>query len=335
MRLQGRLFSFFLFAFMFPAGGFGNPFSPPEAQSKTAEISGEEEEAGNTAGKAGEHSSALSRRYRFGRPLYLQKTVELQREIRERLASFIRKTKNKESSFGFLLIFLLSSLYGILHAVGPGHRKGVLISYFLSRQAKLSRGLLAGPILGFMHGLTVIAGVFSVYFLFRVSLMRSVQNMTNVLAIFSYGAVLVLGVVLLVLHIVRYRKTGRGCSCGAAHRSEQEELTEENFYRVILFSSLVPCPGAAMILIFALSFGAPLLGIWAVGGLSAGMALTLSLICVLTIIFKEKLVRFSEKREKWGLLLHEGIEISGYVFLILISLFMLIPALFSAGASGF
>src|SRR3546814_6975127 len=38
-------------------------------------------------------------------------------------------------------IVLLSFLYGVFHAVGPGHGKAVLGSYFLTRRAQVLHGL--------------------------------------------------------------------------------------------------------------------------------------------------------------------------------------------------
>ena len=48
-------------------------------------------------------------------------------------------------------------LYGVLHTLGPGHGKVVVVSYFVSRDARLWRGVLMGVQIAVTHVLSAVA----------------------------------------------------------------------------------------------------------------------------------------------------------------------------------
>jgi len=61
------------------------------------------------------------------------------------------------------------------------------------------------------------------------------------------------------------------------HVHPEEPGTDgRKLYAIAMLASLVPCPGATMVLLFALYLGLPLLGILGVLAMSLGMALVIS-----------------------------------------------------------
>lgn len=54
----------------------------------------------------------------------------------------MRAIKQGESALPLLVGLLLAFGYGVVHALGPGHGKLVVATYFLSHDAQIGRGLV-------------------------------------------------------------------------------------------------------------------------------------------------------------------------------------------------
>src|SRR3546814_20295044 len=67
--------------------------------------------------------------------------VSLQSALNARLRAALAAARDGTSWRPAFAIVLLSFLYGVFHAVGPGHGKAVLGSYFLTRPAPVLPGL--------------------------------------------------------------------------------------------------------------------------------------------------------------------------------------------------
>ena len=53
-------------------------------------------------------------------------------------------------------LVVLSFLYGVFHAAGPGHGKVVISTYILTQESQLRRGLLLSLVSSLCQGLTAI-----------------------------------------------------------------------------------------------------------------------------------------------------------------------------------
>src|SRR3546814_7369300 len=67
--------------------------------------------------------------------------VSLQSALNAKLRAALAAARDGTSWRPAFAIVLLSFLYGVFHAVGPGHGKAVLGSYFLTRRAQVLHGL--------------------------------------------------------------------------------------------------------------------------------------------------------------------------------------------------
>ncbi|HMF26367.1 MAG TPA: hypothetical protein VKG24_30205 [Pseudolabrys sp.] len=81
----------------------------------------------------------------------------------------------KALSGGMELLTLLSAisiaaLFGLVHAVMPGHGKTVLVSYFLGRPAKITTGFAASVILVLAHVGSAVVLVLSGFILISAQL---------------------------------------------------------------------------------------------------------------------------------------------------------------------
>ncbi|MCR9220736.1 MAG: high frequency lysogenization protein HflD [Alphaproteobacteria bacterium] len=200
-----------------------------------------------------------------------------------------------------LALIGLSFLYGVFHAVGPGHGKAVVSTYFLARAASIRRGLALGALIAAIQAVSAIAIVGGVGLLLSGSRTAILGAMPLVEAV-SYALVLLLG-----LAMTWAALTGRECAhdhgagCGHDHghphahgrASHAGEGRRWEFLAAAVVSGLRPCTGALIVLFFALGTGIFAIGVASAFAMAAGVALTVSAIGVAAILARRGLVRLS------------------------------------------
>jgi ABC-type nickel/cobalt efflux system permease component RcnA len=85
--------------------------------------------------------------------------LTFQREANRLIATHMRAIRDGESSLPLVIGAGLAFLYGVVHALGPGHGKLVVVSYFLSREAQIGRGLLMGLQIAVFHVISAMVVV--------------------------------------------------------------------------------------------------------------------------------------------------------------------------------
>lgn len=152
-----------------------------------------------------------------------------------------------------------SMLYGSLHALGPGHRKAVLAGYLLGHRISPVRGAATGLLMALVHGGTAVVLVGVLYLTAVRSLLMSVHRVETALIPVTYGVIILLGG-WMILEGIRFRKEFRKSSPGLWG---------------IVSASMVPCPAATAMLLFALTAGSLMPGLMAVFCMSLGMGVVL------------------------------------------------------------
>lgn len=212
--------------------------------------------------------------------------AEASRAMNRQLQSF----RDQGSVAAAAWLCLIGFAYGVLHAVGPGHGKVVVSSYFVARRARISRGLMlaAGAALTQALSAILLVGIP----VLALGMSRSaVMGQTRTLELLSYGLMTVLGLVMLV----RGRRNGDCCGHGQAdqparrcehdhgHGHEHEPAHEPSprsdrkvFGLLALAVGCRPCSGAVILLLFALANDMALVGILAVLAMALGVAITTS-----------------------------------------------------------
>ena len=253
---------------------------------------------------------------------FLKTIASAQRTFREKLGEIMGRVKSDRSPLTLISILGLSLLYGLIHALGPGHRKTVIFSYFLSKDATPSQGFLAGFSLAFLHAASAVGIILVSYIIIKSALLSSFEQVNYYLEGFSYGALALIGLVMLGITLIQlFRK--KELSKGSGDRQKNRSLPA-----IILAAGLVPCPGAATILLFSISLGIIPVGIFAVFAMSLGMAVIISGVAIVTIFGKKQLLVLLEGKDRISTFVHEGLEIVGNLLIFLFGLFMSIPFLF-------
>jgi nickel/cobalt exporter len=126
--------------------------------------------------------------------------VEGQRELTQAMTGAVRRLKTGDFATSTAVLAAISFLYGVLHAVGPGHGKFVISSYALANERTVRRGI----VLSFMAALVQAVSAVLV-----VGLLASVLQATSLeirateawLESASWGLIALLGAWLLYAQV--------------------------------------------------------------------------------------------------------------------------------------
>lgn len=104
----------------------------------------------------------------------------------------------------------LSFLYGILHAVGPGHGKAVISSYMVANETTLKRGVFLSFASSMLQALTAVF-IIGLTFLVLRGTTVSMDDATHVMEVASFALIVAFGLSLL------WRKVPRLFAASAPH----------------------------------------------------------------------------------------------------------------------
>ncbi len=243
----------------------------------------------------------------------------LQRDLHRQLAAAMQAVRAEGAAAAWTLV-VLSFLYGVFHAAGPGHGKVVISTYILTQESQLRRGLLLSLVSSLCQGLTAILVVAATVGLLGLTL-RQAQGAATGLETLSYGLVALLGLVLVVSRarrLLRRRRVptprGRGdpprpafghhnthdgacSSCDHAHGPSLRDLDAPLSWRglagMVASIGLRPCSGAVLVLLVAYSLDLRWAGIAAVLAMSLGTAITVSLLAILSVYARKGALRLA------------------------------------------
>jgi ABC-type nickel/cobalt efflux system permease component RcnA len=240
--------------------------------------------------------------------------VETQLRFREILGNSLTALQKGANPELFFTIMGFSFLYGLLHAAGPGHRKTVIFSLFLSRKAKWNEPLIASFVAAGVHGGTAVLLILLFQLFYSSVQSILVKDISAYMEGISYGLLALLALWFFIIS-------------GNHHHHHGKHKKETNIYAALALSSLFPCPGVIMIMTFSAALGIIKTGILAVIVLSIGMGVTISIVAYLAFFGRESLFHFMKDREKQIGKLTGILERGSYLFLFLFSLWMAWPFL--------
>jgi ABC-type nickel/cobalt efflux system permease component RcnA len=241
--------------------------------------------------------------------------IKLQFEFRDKIASFLSDEKDREGGRFPVYFLLLSFVYGILHAAGPGHRKTVVFSLFLSRKASWSEAAGAGFLSAAIHGGSSLA-IIGILYLVEMKVLSIAQSD----AVYAYAE----GITFLILAIMSLALISVAVKELMTHDTEEGQRNGR-LYRILIVSSFVPCPGAMMVLLLALYSGSMALGVAGIIAMSLGMGIVISLCGLAACAGRAGVVSAAgKKRERLARISH-ALEIAGFSVIFLFSSLMAWP----------
>jgi len=250
-------------------------------------------------------------------------------------------------------LLVLSFVYGVVHAAGPGHGKAVIAAYILASERALQRGLIMAVAAALLQALVAILLVTILAVVLRVT-SSSMTLMANHIERLSFFAVTAVGLALLwkksghflALLPAQKNDTAHGVTPSHSHSHSHshahagddacchnhapmadDSASMRDMGMAVFAAGIRPCSGAILVLVFALSQKMLPLGIIAALVMAAGTALTTGGLATMAVLAKNMAL-------KWGggidtpqsALLLRGIEILAAALVSLLGLTLLITA---------
>ena len=191
--------------------------------------------------------------------------------------------RDRESSAPLWTGLLVAFVYGLIHTLGPGHGKAVVISYFIGEGGTFGRGIAMGTKIAVFHVLSAIIVVWVMDFAVRQAT-GSAPSDYRAVKLISYATIAVIGGWMLWKALRQPKHThdhDHHSDCHACDAAK-EEIKGMGGWLALAVGS-VPCTGALLVLLFGMANN--LLGpaILLVIAISTGMAVAMSAIGVLAI----------------------------------------------------
>jgi nickel/cobalt transporter (NicO) family protein len=258
--------------------------------------------------------------------------VEGQREMTQAMTGAVRRLKTGDVATSTAVLAAISFLYGVLHAIGPGHGKFVISSYALANERTVRRGIVLSFMAALIQALSAIV---------IVGLLAAVVQATSLeirateawLETASWGLIALVGAWLLYTQVKSVLQPGRnaphhhrapshdGC-CGHAHVATPNQFDGTwrwtKAWSLALSVGIRPCTGAIAILLFALSIGLFWAGVFATVAMALGTAITVSTLVALAVGSRQLATRVAgaESRRATWIQRAAGIGGSALVFIL-------------------
>ena len=248
-------------------------------------------------------------------------SARLQRDLNEVISRRIRELNETHSTKTTIAILLLSFIYGVFHAIGPGHGKVVVASYFVAHRERWLNSVLFGSLISLVQGVSAVLIVGALGLILRWSQFEVLGQVATV-EVVSYALVALLGLWMLYHGIAGNRHAHHyhpNDGAGASHRRRSGPA-------LIVAAGLTPCASAIIVLLFALANGVFAIGILAALTMSAGMAITVSGVGLLSVFGRSLAERMFSGSAARAAGLERVLGITGPLLLVGFSTLLLLGA---------
>lgn len=252
----------------------------------------------------------------------------VQKELTQHLNRFGMDIQANPLGAALWMFLGLSFVYGVVHALGPGHGKTVVCSYFLSNPGSFFSGALMGNAITFVHMGSAAVAVGAAYVLFS-SGMGGFQQASRALQPASYGLLTLMGLFLAGKAIRDVIKGGllAETSCPIDHTEVARSAHIKKVLTVSFITGLVPCPGAAVILAFAIGQNIFWAGILAIIAMAVGMGLTTTLFAWAAVAARGATLKLSGRNKTFFNWVYAALSICGAASIAIFGALLLVGSL--------
>lgn len=231
----------------------------------------------------------------------LLQSVLWQKDLHRQMTQLLQQVAEQPNKAGLSLV-IFSLLYGVLHALGPGHGKVVIATFLATHPSRVRTSIRLTLLASLLQGSIAILLVTVMLVLLKTS-SRQLHLSSFWLEKGSYLLVIGLGVMIgyralrSLWRALRPRPAPQfrafrphhqhdeHCGCGHAHLPTPQQMSGNISCKtqllVVVSMGLRPCSGAIMMLLFAKVIGVYGWGILSAAVMAVGTALTISAIGLL------------------------------------------------------
>ena len=212
-------------------------------------------------------------------------SADYQRRIQHSLSTSLRDIQSGSGSLALWTLAIVCFGYGVVHTLGPGHGKAVVVAYFLdgTRPRAWMEGVFAGSWIAFTHTLAALLLAAALKAFASVGLFGALREVRNV-EIVSYTLILLIG-----LWRLRAGLTGRlhehehDHGHDHHHRHEPPRRTVAGWL-LLTAAGIAPCAGALIVILLSIALGVLWAGVVGVIAIALGMAITLAAVGMASMV---------------------------------------------------
>lgn len=230
---------------------------------------------------------------------------KLQRKLNRSLSGNIKRLKTENNPGFFVSIMLLCLVYGIAHALGPGHGKSIISSWIMVSRRRLREVVAASGFTAVFHALSATILVLGSWAILKKTVSTQTETLKSYLHLGSGIMIMILGIVEISKHFIRKAKEKNKNTADESSKealpdekdetraAEEPEVVENRdglwgSVMVALTAGVVPCPVTSLILIFSLSMGMLWQGIVFVVSFAIGMSTAIMGVAYFVWTMREK-----------------------------------------------
>ncbi|HEY1721411.1 MAG TPA: hypothetical protein VGG27_09230 [Magnetospirillaceae bacterium] len=265
------------------------------------------------------------------RPI-LGQIVEWQTAANAAMRAQLLRARDGQSFEPALIIILFAFLYGIAHALGPGHGKVVIGSYFLTRRAQIAHGIAMSGIAALVQALSAIILVGALAIVLDVS-SAAILDEAATIELISYGAIVAIGLWMAYGVITRREHDhtlGLDHSHDDGHDHDHDSVHDHHqrarrsaLWRLLATGAAVglrPCSGAILVLLFSLANDILLIGVIATFAMAVGVAVTVTAVSLISLGMRHAAAKAGGRTEKLAERSYSAVALAGAVLITLFGL---------------
>jgi nickel/cobalt exporter len=292
--------------------------------------------------------------------------LRTQQSLQHDLATGVKNLKGEHVMAAAGMLVLASFIYGVVHAVGPGHGKMVISSYVVANEQTVRRGVVISFIAAALQALTAIALVGILAFALNASGL-AINAWSNQLETVSYALIALVGAWLLATQLIRlYRRWQEqreaAAQAGHDHHHREHRLHHHPVHAhsqdsdhdrtrgepcshiidvrdlagafdwrkiiAVVFSvGIRPCTGAILVLVFALTQGLFWAGVAATFAMALGTAITVAVLASLALGSRQLVLNLGGASSTWAYAVWNICSIGGATIILLFGLILFAASL--------
>lgn len=244
-------------------------------------------------------------------------------------------------------LMLMSFVYGVLHAAGPGHGKAVVSAWLLANEQQLRRGIIIAAMAAIIQALSAIVIVTTVLAFVKAAGSQA-RFIAASLTSISFGLIGLVGLYL-VWRTLKTRFAGEkphvhdhheghsaghvhdhddngSCACGHVHMPDASQVSKNwswsKAFALAFAVGIRPCSGAILVLLLSATINLYWAGVASTFFMAIGTAITVSLVAVLTVYSKNVALKLTGDNNPLFLQIMFAVKLLAGIFIALTGAFL-------------
>lgn len=249
----------------------------------------------------------------------------LQKSI-AKVKTLFESIKDETNPLTYLALLFFAYIYGLIHALGPGHGKTLVASYFLSNERSYSKALFVSLAIGVVHTFSAFLLTLIIYFGVDTFLSQFINDTVYITTKISALIIITIALYLFYTKYKAYKTvqqakfhfstTPHTSACGCGSCKVDKDSTD---LALIVSAGIIPCPGTTTLFIFAISMGLYYAGFLSALVMSLGMSTIIYFSALLSVSIRKKTSQNHQNLKKY-------LEYASLSIILILGLFLLLAS---------